>query len=51
MKEFIVTKLTSRKFWLTVASLITFVALGQYTQAAVVVLGYLGIQGLADSKK
>lgn len=42
MKEFLKT-LLSRKFLLALGATITFIALGQYTEAVLTVLGYLGV--------
>ena len=45
-----VQSLLSRKFLLAVASIATFAANKEYTAALTVVLGYIGIEGVADIK-
>lgn len=47
MKDFI-KRLTSRKFLLTVAAAVNFYANKQYTEMALVVLAYLGVEGGSD---
>ncbi len=41
--------LKSRKFWLAVGAFITFVAAGEYNEAMLVIMGYLGVEGAADA--
>jgi hypothetical protein len=41
-------KLTSRKLWLAVGTVVALVASKQYDQAVVVALAYLGVEGAAD---
>lgn len=41
---------TSRKFLLAVAALATLAANKQYPEAVAVVLGYIGVEGVADYK-
>lgn len=52
MKKFLaefIKRLTSRKFLLTVAACITFYLNKQYTELAITVAGYLGVEGLGDA--
>ena len=49
MAEFI-QRLSSRKFLLALSAFAGFLATGEYDQAVVVVLGYLGVEGYADAK-
>lgn len=51
MKIDISAKLKSRKFWLAVLSVAVLLLQEQYSQATVVVLGYLGVQGALELKK
>ncbi len=50
MVEDIKKAVTSRKFWLAVAGLITCVVNNDANGAVAVVLGYIGVQGLIDHK-
>lgn len=50
MKKEIVTRLLSRKLWITICTTIVFILNKQYTEATIVVLGYLGVQGYSDVK-
>lgn len=43
MKEFLVSKFTSRKFWLTVGTAIVLIANQQWTELTALILGYCGI--------
>lgn len=45
----LIKRLTSRKFLLTVAAALIFIANKQYDQLMVVVAGYLGVEGLGDA--
>jgi hypothetical protein len=52
MKEFVadfMARLSSRKFLLAFGAFIAFIGVGQYFEAALVVLGYLGVEGAADA--
>lgn len=48
MKEFL-KSLLSRKFLLALGSALVFVANGAYTEAVAVILGFLGVEGVADT--
>lgn len=43
-------RLMSKKFWMTVAALITLAVAKKYDEAFALVLGYLGVQGAIDAK-
>jgi len=51
MKKDLLSRLTSRKFWLTIAGGITFIANRQYDNALWLFLGYIGVEGAADVVK
>lgn len=44
-------RLTSRKFLLTLAALITLAANRQWTQLVAALVGYLGVEGTSDIVK
>lgn len=48
MKKDFIERVTSRKFWVTVGSFITLVASKQYDEAVMIVLGYLGVNAVAE---
>lgn len=48
--ETLVSKLTSRKFWLTTAAFITAAAHGDLNAAYAIVAAYLAAEGVADLK-
>ena len=48
MKQF-VRSLFTRKFLLAFGSAVVFIANGQYDLALFAVLGYLGVEGVADT--
>ena len=48
MKEFLLS-LLSRKFLLTLGTALVFIANGAYTEAVAVILGFLGVEGVADT--
>lgn len=41
-------RLTSRKFWLALASFAVFALNGQWDEAQVIVMTYLGVEGATD---
>lgn len=51
MKEQIKQKLLSRKFLLALGTVLVFVANNQYSEAMGVVMAYLGVEGLIDTKR
>lgn len=44
----LLNRLTSRKLWIAVGSIVVFVANERYAEALTVILAYLGIEGGAD---
>jgi hypothetical protein len=50
MKEFL-SRLTSRKFLLTLGAVITAIANDEWVAAVTIVLGYLGVEGVNDIVK
>lgn len=50
MIKFLKGKLLSRKLWLTIISVVYFLAHDMTNEATAIILGYLGIQGIQDIK-
>lgn len=48
MKAFLLS-LLSRKFLLALGTALVFIANGAYTEAVAVILGFLGVEGAADT--
>ena len=48
MKEFL-KSLLSRKFLLALGTTLVFIANGAYTEAVAIILGFLGVEGVADT--
>jgi hypothetical protein len=46
--EFIISKLTSRKFWVAIAGAVYFGLNGDVAQMLVCILTYLGVEGAID---
>ncbi len=47
--EFFAKTLTSRKFWATVAAVITFGLAGEWHNAGLAIVAYTGVQGTVDA--
>ena len=48
MKDFL-KSLLSRKFLLALGTALVFIANGAYTEAVAVILGFIGVEGAADT--
>lgn len=47
--QYFVKSLLSRKFLLALGTALVFIANGAYTEAVAVILGFLGVEGAADT--
>lgn len=47
-KSLIAKTLTSRKWWATVAAVITFGLAGEWHEAGLAIMAYVGVQGAVD---